>query len=288
MLKVSVIVPVYNVEKYLERCLDSLVSQTLEDIEIICINDGSTDKSLEILYKYAEKDERIIVINQKNQGMSYSRNKGIEVATGKYIGFVDSDDYIDKDYYEKLYSVATSYDADIACTNIIRENERKKKVLLNYDNERVYEDTKEKLEVSCVPEYCFVWNKIYNREKLLQSGCKFIKGLFYEDVLYTPYVIEKLGCLVTVKDVFYHYWKRANSIIKTENDKIRADKLFVMGELNKVCEKYGLNAHKVNVLRYKKDYYFLGIKILKVYAYRATKKYYLFGLIPFLTVKEYV
>lgn len=288
MAKVSVVIPVYNVEKYLERCLDSLLSQTLEDIEIICINDGSTDKSLDILHKYAEKDERITVINQKNKGMSYSRNKGLEVATGEYVGFVDSDDYIDKDYYEKLYSVATSYDADIACANIIRENERKKKILLNYDNDRVYENAKEKLEVSCIPEYCFVWNKIYHRENLIQSGCKFVDGLFYEDVLYTPQVILSLGRLVTVKDVFYHYWKRANSVIKTENDKIRADKLFVINELNKVCEKYGLNAQKVNVLKYKKDYYFFGIKVLKVYAYRATKKYYLFGLIPFLTVKEYV
>ena len=288
MAKVSVIVPVYNVEKYLKRCLDSLLGQTLEDIEIICVNDGSKDNSLEILKRYAEKDERIVVIDQQNRGMSYSRNKGLEVATGEYIGFVDSDDYIENNYYEKLYSVASSYDADIACASIIRENERKKKVLLKYENERVYEDTKEKLEIAQVPEFCFVWNKIYNREKLMQSGCKFVDGLFYEDVLYTPNVIEKLGRLVTVQDTFYHYWKRSDSVIKTENDKIRADKLFVISELDKICEKYGLNSHKINVLRYKKDYYLFGIKVLKVYVYRATKKYYLFGLIPFLTVKEYV
>ena len=101
MVKVSVVIPVYNVEDYLRDCLDSIVNQTLKDIEIICINDGSTDNSLEILEHYKSKDERIKVISQENGGISAARNKGIDLASGDYISFIDSDDYIDNNFYEK-------------------------------------------------------------------------------------------------------------------------------------------------------------------------------------------
>ena len=113
-MKISIIVPVYNVEKYLERCLDSLINQTLKDIEIICINDGSTDNSSEILKEYAKKDSRIIIINQNNQGISVARNNGMNKAKGKYIGFVDSDDWVDLDFFEKLYKAAEKHNAQIA------------------------------------------------------------------------------------------------------------------------------------------------------------------------------
>ena len=98
MNKVSIIVPVYNIEKYLAKCLDSLINQTLEDIEIICVNDGSTDNSAEILNEYAQKDCRIKIINQDNAGLSAARNTGINAANGEYIGYVDSDDWIDLNF----------------------------------------------------------------------------------------------------------------------------------------------------------------------------------------------
>jgi len=114
MPKVSVIVPVYNVEPYLRRCLESLVNQTLKDIEIICINDCSPDKSLAILKEYAKKDERVKIIDfKKNQGVSVARNSGMKIAKGEYIGFCDSDDYVDLDFYEKLYGLAKEKNADI-------------------------------------------------------------------------------------------------------------------------------------------------------------------------------
>ena len=120
MPKISVIIPVYNVERFLKKCLESVINQTLSDLEIICINDGSTDKSLSILNSFAQKDNRIIVINQDNQGQSCARNAGLSIATGKYIGFVDSDDWIDLDFYEKLYNTAKKYNADIAAAGIKR------------------------------------------------------------------------------------------------------------------------------------------------------------------------
>lgn len=111
-MKISVIIPVYNVEKYLEECLDSVINQTLKDIEIICINDGSSDSSEEILRKYVEIDNRFVLINQKNQGQSVARNKGIEIAQGDYIYFLDSDDKIVLHALERMYEEVTTYDLD--------------------------------------------------------------------------------------------------------------------------------------------------------------------------------
>ena len=111
--KVSVIVPAFNVEKYISKCLLSLLNQTLKDIEIVVINDGSTDKTLEIVEKFEELDKRIRIINQENQKQGAARNRGMEIATGEYIGFVDSDDWVDLDYFEKLYLAAKKYNSDI-------------------------------------------------------------------------------------------------------------------------------------------------------------------------------
>ena len=114
MPKVSVVVPIYNVEKYLRECLDSIVGQTLKDIEIICVDDGSTDRSLSILREYEQKDPRIKVITKPNAGYGHSMNMGLDAATGEYMGIVDSDDYILPDMYETLYGFAVKDDLDIA------------------------------------------------------------------------------------------------------------------------------------------------------------------------------
>ena len=118
--KISVIVPVYNGEEFLSQCLDSILAQTLQDIEILCVNDGSTDNSLKILKGYAKKDKRIQIINQKNQGLSASRNNAMKIAKGEYLSFVDADDYINKQFLEELYNSAIKENADIALGNIIR------------------------------------------------------------------------------------------------------------------------------------------------------------------------
>ena len=102
MVKISVVIPVYNVEKYLEQCLDSVIAQSFEDIEVICVNDGSTDSSLEILKRYADNDSRIKIISQKNKGAGAARNVGIENAAGEYVYFMDSDDYLNSDAFERL------------------------------------------------------------------------------------------------------------------------------------------------------------------------------------------
>ena len=127
MVKVSVIVPAYNVEGYINDCLESLVNQTLKEIEIIVVNDGSTDRTSEIISKFSAKDSRMKIINQENQGLSAARNNGMQQATGEYIGFVDSDDYIDLDFYEKLYEAAKTNDADISVASILKHKKNYQK-----------------------------------------------------------------------------------------------------------------------------------------------------------------
>lgn len=191
-IAVSVIVPVYNVEKFLCRCLSSIINQSLKNIEIICINDGSTDKSAKILKEFGHKDERIIVINQKNQGISATRNNGIKMAQGEFISFIDSDDWIDTNFLEKLYNAAKENHCDIACGGIIRLHKFNKKIFLKHDKQIISENLQEKLELCDVPDKSYVWNKIYKASELKRTDLKFNVGMIYEDVIFTPQVLFKL------------------------------------------------------------------------------------------------
>ncbi|MDF2617290.1 MAG: glycosyl transferase family 2 [Sedimentibacter sp.] len=119
---ISIVIPVYNVEKYLSRCLESILSQSLKEIEIIVVNGGSTDNSLEICRYYEKKDSRIIIIDKKNEGVSVARNTGIEKASGKYIGFVDPDDWIEKNMYENMYNTIEKYKCCIAFCNYSKDS----------------------------------------------------------------------------------------------------------------------------------------------------------------------
>src|SRR5574344_2773158 len=129
--KVSLIIPVFNSEKYLDECLESAIGQTLTDIEIICVDDGSTDCSAEILHEYSKKDNRIKVLRQENLGQSTARNKGLKFASGEYIAFLDSDDFMKSDMLEKLYDKAKVENSDIVMSDIVVLNERTGEIFTN-------------------------------------------------------------------------------------------------------------------------------------------------------------
>ena len=149
MPKLSVIVPVYNVEKLLERCLDSILSQTLSDIEVICVDDCSPDNSIGILHRYQQKDSRVKVYRHaENKRQGGARNTALEVATGEYIGFIDSDDYIDPDFYQKLYDAAKGADADLAITGIIKHRKQVSRTVISFDKMQSFEDVNEKFALS--------------------------------------------------------------------------------------------------------------------------------------------
>ena len=213
-IKVSIIVPVYNVKKYLSKCLGSLRDQTLKEIEIICVNDGSTDGSDKLLNTLAKYDSRIVIINQENQGLSAARNAGIKIAKGEYIGFVDSDDWVDIDFYEKLYNAAKKFDCDIASGDFYRQGKILKTQRLKYKKTEAFFDPIEKIERAFIPQHCYVWNKIYKKDALLGIDHQFPIGRYYEDMFWTVQVVYKLNGLITVPNTFYHYRKNECVFIK--------------------------------------------------------------------------
>lgn len=217
MPKVSIIVPIYNVEMYIEKCLETLVNQTLKDIEIILVNDGSKDGSAEIAKKYLEKyPEKIVYLEKENGGLSDSRNYGLPHAKGEYIAFLDSDDYVEKNMYEEMYKLAKKENSDMVQCNFYWEYPDKNKKEIAEVKE--YTGKKEMLERTRVE----AWNKLIKREILVKNPeIRFPKGLRYEDVEFTyklvPYV-EKVSIL---NKPFIHYIQRKNSISNTQNERTK-------------------------------------------------------------------
>lgn len=215
MLKkdLSIIVPVYNVELYLEECLESLVVQEIEKYEIIIVNDGSTDNSLDICKKYSEKYDFITLISQKNKGLGAARNEGIKHARGKYIGFVDSDDFVDKNMFRKMLNVAMEDDLDliVCAVKMYFEDSKSFKVIENNMSEKTI-ITKVRLINSIINGkiQCFAWNKIYKKE--LFNDIKYDEGVYYEDI-YTMYNIAmRCNKSKIINNPLYVYRQRRNNI----------------------------------------------------------------------------
>jgi len=202
---VSVIVPVYNVEPWLARCLDSLLEQTIKNIEIICVDDKSTDGSLKILWEYEKKDSRIKVITQeKNSGVSVARNAGLVIATGEYIGFVDPDDFIDSDFYEKLYGCATLTNADIIKGEMFVVNYSGKKMLFGPS---LIDINKNKANLY----YAFT-SAIYKHSFIIENKLDFPVGIITsEDVVFLTKAVFSANKIELVKNTYYHYIRQEGS-----------------------------------------------------------------------------
>ena len=215
MIKVSVIVPVYNVYDYLDKCLNSLVNQSLKEIEIIIVNDGSTDNSQDIIDKYSKKYQNIKSFIKKNGGLSDTRNFGIERAVGEYITFVDSDDYIDKDMYLEMYEKAKSKDFDIV-TSDINYVYKDRKVSIKTDPKT---DTDNILELF-INFYPTVCTKIFKKELFTNYNLKFKKGVWYEDVELMYRMIPHIKKIGVIHKAYYQYIQRNESITSTVSSKI--------------------------------------------------------------------
>lgn len=223
LIKVSVIVPVYNVEKYLERCLDSLVHQTLGEIQIIVVNDGTEDRSQDIIDRYAaEYPDKILGLEKPNGGLSDARNFGIPYAEGEYIGFVDSDDYLDTTMYEKMYQRAVETDSDIVTCGYYGVDENK-------DSYRYFQKgnmiqygmslhDNPKLLYTNAP---YAWNKIYRKELFLKTGIRFPKGKIYEDIATIYPLMLHANRISKVDEALYYYiLQREGAITATFSEKI--------------------------------------------------------------------
>ena len=222
MLKLSVIMPVYNVKKYLPKCLDSLTGQTLKEIEIICINDGSSDSSSEILNRYAARDNRITVINQENQGQGNARNCGINLAKGEYIAFVDSDDWLENNAFEILYEKAKKFDADTVefnyneifeCSGQIKKHNYSIKLPEN----KVY-------NYKITKKYLFgtisvSWNKIYKRDFINEYNIRFGSGRRAQDGVFAIKAKVYAQKIIFENKPLYNYNIRQGSSVNSSSSK---------------------------------------------------------------------
>lgn len=288
-IKVSVIIPVYNVEKYIERCLESVIHQTLKEIEIIIINDGSSDSTSKKIEKFLG-DNRVIYIKTENKGQSAARNKGLQIAKGEYVGFVDSDDYIDLDFYEKLYKRIKETNSDIAAASIVRHHGTFEKWRVNYDLNKTTTDKNEMFKLVKYPDQSYVWNKIYKKEFLNSINFEFKEGVFYEDILALYFLLLNCKKLTTVTGTNYYYM--VNEGISTVKGKQTKKK--IQDCYNNQKETI-LGIIKNNIVIPKKEYFikkkeikFLNFPILKIKENLKTKKelFLLFNLIPILYIKQ--
>lgn len=213
MHKLSIIIPAYNAEKYLERCLESIVMQTYENIEIVVVNDGSKDQTAAILNVYAQKyPNKVVAIHQENKGVSEARNAGLKKASGTYIGFLDSDDYVKTNMYEKLMEKAIEGDFDIvACdTNAIYPD----KTVVIESSIQDHQSVNKLL----IDAYTVLWNKVYKKEVL--EDISFKPNVWYEDNLYLYQVYTKVKKVGAVHEALHYYVQNEGSITYTYNDKL--------------------------------------------------------------------
>ena len=213
MVQITIILPVYNVEKYLRQCLDSIVNQTFKDFECLCINDGSTDKSLSILQEYAQKDERFKIVTQENKGLSVTRNVGIKNTNTKYLTFIDSDDWITENYLEVLYNKIEETNADIVRASykfyFEEDNSYKSakireihKININNNIERLYKGY----------AGAFVWAKLYKTSLIKDNNIRFYEGKISEDCPFSSLVYLYSKKIIFVSDELLFYRKHSLSI----------------------------------------------------------------------------
>ena len=271
MPKVSILVPVYNVEKYLRECLDSIINQTLKDIEIICINDGSTDSSAQILEEYRFKDKRIKVINKANSGYGASMNRGLEEATGEYIGIVESDDFVRPEMFEKLYDIANKNNLDMVKSDFYNFYTTKKqarqagKIKKKYLG-KVLNIKNDPIMIKIQPS---IWSAIYKKDFLNVNSIRFLEtpGASYQDTSFAFKTIASAKRLMfTNKAYVYYRQDNENSSVKSrgkvysicdeweEITRFLDERPEIKDVVNQVKLSTHFNAYKWNAIRIEEKY----------------------------------
>lgn len=274
-------------EKYLPKCLESLIKQTLKDIEIICVNDGSMDNSLAILKEFASKDSRIKIIDNQHQGVAKTRNTGIEQSTGEYIGFVDSDDYIDIDFFEKLYNSATKSNSDIAIASILKHKKFFNIYNAKYTKEETAITIQDKIKLCEDKKHFFfyAWNKIYHSGFIKENNIKFSEGQIYEDVMFAIKALYYSNKIISVYGTKYHYIEHENSLTKykdktggKEQDLVKA-----YSELQEFCNSKNIEIPERLNYYTKENFGF----ILNLYKGKYQSKIQLFNIFTIATISNY-
>lgn len=239
---VSVIVPVYKVEKYLHQCIDSIREQTYSRLEIILVDDGSPDNCGSICDKYSAEDSRIIVIHKENGGLSSARNAGLDIAAGKYVAFVDADDIVHPRYIEVLAALCERYNCDIAQCDFLAVTERSLRLPANPQQFLLFYDGKQALSKLCTSKdavkYSVAWNKIYRKE--LFDEIRYPYGRIHEDEFTTYLIFWKASRVVVTNQYLYYYLQRTTSIMGQKFSVKRLDALTAFKERLIFLEKNGL------------------------------------------------
>ena len=254
--KVSIIAPMYNVEEYLEKCIDSIVNQTLEEIEIILVDDGSPDNSGKIAEKYAKNDYRIKVIHKKNGGVSAARNDGLKIATGEYVLFCDADDWLDNKCCEVLYKNAKENNSDISIGDVYMAYPEKNTHIRFYANDFCIDkkvERKKLIKATINRTYCDnppeegvafgyggPWNKLVRRKLLTDNNIEFdvrTKGVF-DDILYTAYILENAQIVSYISYPVYYYRQVETSITNSYKANMLEINSLIFVSWNEFFEKY--------------------------------------------------
>lgn len=263
--KVSVIVPVYNTEKYLQRCMDTLIGQTLKEIEIIIVDDGSKKICADLCDEYASKDPRIKVIHKENGGLGFARNAGLEMATGEYIGFVDSDDYVSPVMYDELYNSAVKYDADLVVSGIcfvggnmfsktgeyfskwyfekdtVFKNDNMKNLLLGVVGALPHEQDDSRYGAS-------VCKNIFRNRVIKEKNLEFLseKEILSEDTLFMVDFIKNCDCAVGVSGAHYCYWRNGDSLSKSyKKERFQKSLVFLKELENHIADFVSREEYKI-------------------------------------------
>jgi len=214
--EVSIIIPMYNVEKYLRRCLDSVKNQTFTDWQAICVDDGSPDNSGKVAEEYAAADKRFIVVHKKNAGVSAARNDGIKLAKGKYIHFMDADDFIDQDYYEKMLGAAKGTGADIVCSGFVTNTKYSHGI--KYRKQSVATRLYKKLRRTYALTDGYVWRYLFKKDFIAHNKFLFDTTLIsQEDAIFVLNAIAVANTVAFVPGVFYHYMFNETSALNNRD-----------------------------------------------------------------------
>lgn len=256
MKKVSVIVPIYNVEKYVYKCIKSICSQSYRNLEILLVNDGSTDNSGDLCVEASEKDKRIKVIHKKNGGLSSARNTGLDVATGEYIAFVDADDSIHSKFVEILVGLCEEYECDIAQCNFLPISENSLLLPLNQQSSVLFYNNIQALHQLCcgnnAAPYVVTWNKIYKSR--LFSQIRYPIGRIHEDEFITYQIFWKIKKMAVTSQYMYYYLQRSSSIMGNPFSIKRLDILDAFRERIQFLKRKGLEKEYQGTL---KTFYYL-------------------------------
>ena len=262
-IKVSAIVPVYNTEKFLEKCIRSIMSQTLKEIEIICINDGSTDSSLEILKKLQKEDNRIIIIDKKNEGVSKARNVGIENVRGKYCLNIDSDDWVESNYFKTMYEKAKLNNLEMLVSDFITERENNQEIKKDLEiSEEAILTGEEYLEIFYSRNFNgYTWNKLIETSLYKKNKINYNEDIgFCEDVEVLSKLASNMKRIGKINNAYYHYKvDNFESITKQEKIKNYSDFEECCYQIKKYFEKKNISSKVLNLLFQREIYTKLDI-----------------------------